>query len=227
VTVSVLVPYRGDDGGPRDRAWAYVRAWWAREHPSWDVVQGACPDGPWVKAHAVGDALCRVTGDILVVADADVVCQGAGPAVAAVQRGAAWAVPHRGVYRLTQPATDAVLNGGPLPSLEQRLARGVVSESYTGVMGGGMVVLRRDAYGRVPLDPRYVNWGQEDLSWGIALTVTLGPPARLHYPLWHLWHPPQQRDSRAVGSAAGQALYERYRAAATPSRMRALLDEIG
>jgi hypothetical protein len=225
MAVSVLIPYRGD-GAHRDAAYAYVRAWWARQYPHWQVVDGACPDVPWVKALAVEDALTRAGGDVLVVADADVVCDGAGPAVGAVQAGAPWAMPHRGVYRLTEAATARVLAGGPLPDLRARLERGTVTEQYVGVMGGGMTVLTRAAYGRVPLDPRFRGWSGEDLSHGVALTVTLGPPARLPFALWHLHHPPQPRETRARGSAESWALWERYRAAATPMRMRALLDEI-
>jgi hypothetical protein len=225
VTVSVLIPFRGD-GGHRDAAYGYVRAWWARQYPNWQVVDGACPGGSWVKALAVADALTRADGDILVIADADVVCDGAGPAVGAVQAGAPWAMPHRGVYRLTEAATARVLAGGSLPDLRERLERGTVAEQYAGVMGGGMTVLTRAAYERVPLDPRFRGWSGEDLGHGVALTVTLGPPARLHLPMWHLFHPHQPRESRSRGSAESWALWERYRAAATPLRMRALLDEI-
>lgn len=75
-TVSVVVPYRPDRGF-RDAAWAYVRRWWATTHPDWRVVTGDAPHGgPWVKALAVADALPRATGDLLVIADADVVCDG-------------------------------------------------------------------------------------------------------------------------------------------------------
>lgn len=224
MTVSVLVPYRADNG-PRDRAWAYVRARWKHTYPGWQVVEGNCPDGPWVKALAVADALTRADGDILVIADADVVVERVDAAVVAVQQGSPWAIPHRGVYRLTPAATDAVLAGGPLPSLMGRLGPDVVQRSYTGITGGGMVVLPRALYRRVPLDPRFAGWGGEDLSWGTALQVTSGPPWRGAGPLWHLWHPPQPRAS-AVGSPEAQALHGRYRAAATPSRMWALLAEI-
>lgn len=250
-TVSVLVPWRASP--EREPLWAYVRAWWAKNHPDWQVVAGACPDGPWVKALAVGDALTRADGDILCVADADVLTPGVGDAVAAVVAGAPWAIPHRRVYRLTPEATTAVLAGGPLPDpVGGRRARiqpgrrpstlivnaGPVRESHDGLIGGGMVVLTRDLYDRVPLDPRFLGWGQEDSSWGLALlAVAPGPPhPRTHHPqppywgrepLWHLHHPPQPRlgKSRAVGSMEGLALYHRYRDAVTPDAMASLLAE--
>lgn len=225
MNVSVLVPYR-PDSPERDAAWAYVRQWWEREHPDWQIITGACPDGPWVKAEAVADALSRADGDLLVLADADVICHGVGAAVDAVRRGAPWAVPHRGVHRLAAAATTSVLAGGPLPDPGARPNRGVTVESYTGVAGGGLTALPRAAYERVPLDPRFLGWGSEDLAWSHALLVTYGGPWRGVAPLVHLWHPPASRMTRAVGSAESLRLLHRYRASPTPDRIAALLAEI-
>lgn len=222
--VSVIVPYR-PDGGHRDRAWQWVRRWWAIEHPDWQVITGTCPDGPWVKALAVGDALTRADGDILVIADADVFTEGARMAVDAVRNGAPWAVPHGLVCRLSESATAAVL-GGAMPGTA---LGGYARKPYTGIEGGGMTVLPRDLYERVPLDSRFENWGQEDESHGLSLTTVAGRRWRGTAPLWHLHHEPQARLNRHVGSAAGRALHVRYQYAAQdgPAAMRALLAEIG
>lgn len=70
--------------------------------------------------------------------------------------------------------------------------------------------------------------GQEDESWGTALETLHGPPWRPidHAPLWHLFHPPQQRASRRWGSLEHRALYRRYQQAKDdPEAMRALLAE--
>lgn len=244
-TVSVLVPYRGDDGGPRDRAWEYVRRWWEDSCPGWQIKQGACQPGPWVKASAVAEALARSDGDILVCADSDVLCDGVKAAVEAVQSGAArWAVPHRRVYRLTPAATERVLAGEPMPepapggparpaarsAHQRRRSREWRAPDFagihTGAVGGGLTVLPRALYEEIPLDPRYAGWGQEDTSWGDALTVLAGKPWRGEAPLYHLYHPPQERLSRTIGSLDGIALRRRYRAAMSdPEAMRALLAE--
>lgn len=218
VTVSVVVPWR-PDGGPRDSAWEYLAWRWRRTHPNWQVVTGTAPDGPWCKAAAVAEALPRATGEVLIVADADVWCPGVTQAVDAVANGAGWAVPHGLVHRLTPDATMAVLAGGPLLGP-------VVQFPYRGYPGGGMTVLTRETYEQVPLDPRFAGWGQEDESWALALTCLTGAPWRGDAPLWHLWHPPQDRTSRRWGSDASRALWARYcQAAADPDAMRALLAE--
>lgn len=218
LTVSVVVPWR-PDGGHRDAAWQYLAWRWTRTHPHWQIVTGAAPDGPWCKAAAVAAALPGATGDVLVIADADVWCDGVDQAVSAVANGAGWAVPHDLVHRLTEDATAAVRAGGPLrgPSVER---------PYRGYAGGGMTVLDRETYQQVPLDPRFAGWGQEDEAWALALGCLAGAAWRGSAPLWHLWHPPQARTSRRWGSDASRALWARYRIAATdPAAMRVLLDE--
>ena len=224
MTVSVLVPFRGD-GGHRDAAWRWVASWWAGRHPGWQVVAGSGPDGPWCKALAVADALSRADADVLVVADADVVTDGVAEAVAAVEGGAPWAVPHGWVPRLWEAATRLVYSGVPWQQAEQvgGLHRGI----YQGVAGGGMAVLRRADYQRCPLDPRFAGWGQEDDSWYLALLTLVGKPVRWTEPLVHLWHEPAGRLNQHVGSAESHALHVRYQYAAKAGReaMAALVAE--
>lgn len=248
MTVSVLIPYRPDPTGHRAAALAHVERWWAEQHPSWQVLRGACQDGPWVKAAAVAAALCRAEGDVLVVADADVIPPGAGSVVELVARGGAgWAMPHQRVHRLTEATTALIVRGAALPDPALSPGRGVrtpptsrpVEQLHTGVAGGGCVVLPRALYERAPLDPRFAGWGQEDASWGRALTVLAGPPWRQPEPLWHLWHPPARRLSpgerpgpdeytrlsRSVGSVEGRDLWRRYRAASTVEAITTILGE--
>lgn len=220
-TVSVLVPWR-PDGADRDRVWEWLQAWWART--GWEVVTGECPPGPWVKALAVEDALSKASGDVLVVADADVIVPAIGQAVDAVLAGHAWAVPHRVVHRLSRQGTSAVLRGGAITgqALEQR--------PYVGMLGGGCVVLRRETYVACPLDRRFQGWGQEDQSWGVALGSLCGrpwQPAGQQEPLFHLWHAPQDRVSRSTGTLEGRRLALEYTAAADGNRMAEYLAGLG
>lgn len=217
MTVSVLVPWRAD-GAYRDAAWTWVRRWWADRHPGWQVVEGRCPPGPWRKALAVADALTRADGDVLVVADADVVCDGVQAAVDAVVDGTPWAVPHLLVHRLSEAATAAVLDSADLAVAARA---GLDRKPYRGVEGGGIVVLRRATYRRAPLDPRFETWGQDDESWALALSVLAGRRWRGSADLWHLWHPPAPRLNRHVGNASGRALHVRYQYAANTRPARA------
>lgn len=220
MNVDVIIPV--SEVVDEDRANAFMFVQSELHGFPWAVHVGVTGD-PWCKARAVQNGLSGATGDVVVVHDADVWCDGLTAAVQAVKDGAAWAIPHRQVYRLHQSATRAVYETGDLPSDP----RGKLAETaYVGHPGGGIVVLRRDVIDRCPLDPRFVGWGQEDDSWARALEVLHGAPWRGRSPLWHLWHEPQPRMTRRFGSTASKELWDRYKSANTPHAMRALMAEL-
>ncbi|MDG4792013.1 NTP transferase domain-containing protein [Micromonospora sp. WMMD1102] len=217
--VSVLVPYRGD-GGSRDAAWAWVSRRWQAVYPNWELVVGVCPDGPWRKGAAIRDAASRAAGDVLVVADADCWCDGVAEAVQAAYDGAGWAIPHHNVHRLTESATARILAGGELHGNTTR-------RPYRGFAGGGMFALRRETLAKVPVDPRFATWGQEDEAAALALGCLAGQPYRGVAPLWHLYHDPAPRLTNYAGSHESLELLKRYKQAArSPKAMRALLAEV-
>jgi hypothetical protein len=222
----VAIPWRETDPHRVAALQWVARQWESVGHTG--IMLGASGIEDWCKALAVENAIRDQPGDILVVSDADAWSPGVVEAIQHVRDGAAWAVPHYKVYRLNQDATAEVLAGRephedmPLDPFRPDLP----GFAYAGVLGGGIVVLRREVYEDCPLDPRFRGWGQEDESLGLALTCLHGPPVRLDHPLWHLWHPPQQRKTRGVGSDEGMALYKRYsRAKRRPEQMRALIEE--
>lgn len=220
MTVQVVVPFN-PGVEDRDRNWAWLRARWETRHPDWPIVEAAC-ERPWAKGVALAEAVARSTADILVVIDADLWCDSAAEAVEAVAAGEPWAIPHRLVHRLNPRATNAVLAGGDFISKPQTW----VQKPYIGVEGGGAVVLPRQTALDIPIDPRFVGWGGEDISWGWALRTLAGPPTRMAGDLWHLYHQPQTRRSRRRGSHASELLAGRYRQALNdPVAMRALIAE--
>jgi hypothetical protein len=219
VTVEVVIPWAG--GCPhRERALDWVLGQYAAAHPGWAVTVAEGPE-QWVKADAVMPAVEASGADIVVVADADVLCDGIERAVYAIACGEAnWGMPHLLVHRLDETGTDRVLADEPWERqpLDQR--------PYRGVWGGGLVVARRETLLEAPFDHRYVGWGQEDQSVALALDCLAGRGWRGTADLIHLFHPPQARVSRARGSEEGWALYRRYcKARNDPAAMRALVEE--
>lgn len=208
---SVVVP-RAGDCPHRSRAWEWLSA----QYEGFEVVEGYGDPNLWCKAEAVGDGLSRASGDLLVIADADVWSDHLRDAVDAVESGdAEWAAPHRRVRRLTQTGTGQFVRG------ERENA--LTSEEHQAVVGGGIVVLSRDLYERCPLDPRFVGWGGEDQAWGYALRTFGGVPWLGRQPLWHLWHPPQERMTRKVGNVANDQLRGRYAGAKLSKRRMSIL----
>lgn len=231
--VQVAVPWYGRDPH-REAALGWVaRKWGEAGYAPTLGIPSTDPDAPWCKALAVRNAIGDSKSPIVVVADADVFSDGIHEAIARVRAGAPWAIPHHLLYRLSPKSTEAVLAGAePYVGMEldpdEPTARrpGRLNEGYPGRPGGGIVVLRRDVYDDCPLDPRFIGWGHEDDAWALALNRLHGGPCRLGAPMWHLWHPPQQRLSRGFGSAESELLFRRYaNARKNPDRMRALIDE--
>lgn len=219
MTATVIIPFASDDPWRR-RARDHVIEWW--NGGGFDVIEGHC-DEPWRKAVAVTAALRRATADVLIIADADVMVGdpfAVDDAVAAVAGGAAWAMPHGKVHRLDRAATEDVYDLGTWPGH----TAGRAQRPYRGWPGGGIVVVTRETWERIPMDPRFAGWGGEDESWAAALDTLAGPCSRFDAALFHLWHPPQARLSRRWGSREARALTGRYRAArANPPVMEALV----
>jgi len=218
LSVAVLIPWRGGDPD-RETALAWVVDRYRDCFPEWDLRICDAPDGPWSKAAAINPAVAESDAEVIVVADADVWCDGVERAVYAVVCGSAWAMPHLQVRRLSPTGTEAVFAGADWEGQEsERL--------HDGVWGGGIVVGRRDVFLSAPLDPRFTNWGQEDVSWSLALYCLHGPGWRGRAPLLHLWHTPEPRLDRQKGSNEGWQLRLRYgRARKDPAKMRALIEE--
>lgn len=205
MTVAVVVPYRPSGCSWRTKAWGYIREHYATNHPGWEILTGSC-DGEWSKGAAVMDAVARTQADVLVVADADsyVDPQTLREAVQATHSHQ-WAVPHSHVHRLDYRATHRRYSTAP---------DGHVSYDrppYRRVIGGGIMVITRDAYLACPIDPRFLGWGGEDVSWGWALPRVCGKPWLGQANLWHLWHP-TARTSEA-GTPESNQLAIRWRRA--------------
>lgn len=229
MAVSVIIPWRPSPD--RVPLWTFLRPWW--ESRGWQIVEGTCPDGPWRKGLAVANGVSRATGDILVIADADVWCDGVDEAVHHVSTGHPWAVPHLMVHRLTKAATNRMLVGIQRPFATD--GPDLERPPYAGQRAGGIVVMHHTVWDHAPLDPRFADWGQEDEAWNLALTVLAGEPwrpldGRPTSNLWHLWHEPQPRLLPGLGSDDSLALFKRYQqasiAADPRAAMAALLAEV-
>ncbi len=211
MTVALVVPFASTDPH-RLRAWDWIRDRYQRTQPDWEIVTGTT-GLPWSKARAVADALTRTDADLLVIADSDCWVHETADFVTRVESGELeWAAPHHKIVRLNQEATGRVYRDGLPEQMPHR--RELTERVYDGVVGGGIVIVPRDLYTRVPLDPRFVGWGGEDESWGRALLTMTSRRVRGRHPLWHCWHPTAERLNRKIGSTENAALTERYRVAA-------------
>lgn len=211
---ALLVPFRFGDDPARDRAWRYVRDYYRCVHPRFEVYVGTCAQRePWSKGAAVAQAFKRSREEVVIVADADVVVP-AGRLVECVEAvhygDVPWAQPHARVYRLSA-TMSAVTMRGPLPMIKELSADRLERRMHVGPRGGGIVVCSRDAFEAVRgIDPRFIGWGGEDISFARALDTLCGPGLHLDAAMWHLWHPRAERRHRNRASEANEALANRY-----------------
>lgn len=222
-SVSVIIPFWGDD---LDRLAALQ--WVSLKLQSLDfsvVVAQPSNEGPFSKGAVLWPAIRRSDADIFVLHDADVYCNGLSEAIDAVSSGqAVWARPHDRVWRLSEASSGLFrASDDQIPHLASLK---ILRSPYRGITGGGIVVLRREVALNIPIDPRFVGWGQEDMAFGEALWCLSAAPWIGLAPLIHFWHEPEARLNPKWGSLENRKLYERYhRAIADPSQMQALVAE--
>lgn len=227
---ALLVPFRFDEDSARDRAWRYVRSYYQHTHSGMTVTVGTChPKEPWSKGVAVRRAFDRTKDDVLVVADADVLVPPdcLAECVETVQAGTPWAQPHGRVYRLSHVQSAHAMES-LTPRISELSTEALERRSHACVPGGGIVVVSRDAFETVRgIDPRFVGWGGDDISFARALDTLCGEGVHLAGAMWHLWHPraPRRRGNRA--SEASEELAARYlRASGNVADMNVLVGEV-
>lgn len=212
----VCVPWRGGNEH-RERCWRLVRDRW--DELGLEIFTGDVP-GPFNRS-AARNAAARDAGawDVAIFVDADTLGEQA-VVTAALERAATTGrivVPHDEYLGLSAGGTADVLAGrrAGWSRVTKRIERAPL----------GVLVVPRSAWDTLGgFDERFVDWGGEDVAFGIAARTLVGID-RLAGRIWHLWHPmdPTKRDYVRAG---GTDLRNRYSAAAKdPDLMRALLAE--
>ena len=182
-------------------------------HPKWPILTGCDTflDG-WSKGAAVNRLVRRTSSQGLIVHDADVLVapQALRSSALAVVAGAPWAMPHGTVYRLSRRGTMRFLQADLMDTAQA--GAHVERAPHPAPPGGGITVLSRAAYDLTGgIDPRFVGWGGEDISWARALDTLVGPGVRGDAPLWHLWHQPDPTRLRGGRAQRGnEILASRY-----------------
>ena len=221
MTVSVLVPYQPDDEY-RDRAWAFNRARWEAMDVELVIGEGQGVAGSFQQSRAINAAARRATGDVFVIADADVALEPAWvtDAVELVRCGVPWVLPRR--YRqLTERSTLTVLTGDPLDPIPPNLPAVWVGD---GISWTGGIVLLREAFEAVGgYEERFGGWGANDICFAMALDTLWGQHRRLEGDATHLWHARTGLD--AQGSASATLMRRYIEAHRDVPAMRELLGE--
>jgi hypothetical protein len=160
---------------------------------------------PFSKSVAVNDAARKAKGDVFVIVDADGYVSADAVLHCATQIRKAiskkqrlWYVPYRQFYRLTEDATNRILESNPndpyvctTPPPEQCTLDTDPSGSQHGHWYGAMIqIMPREAFNEIGgWDPRFRGWGGEDHAAMRALDTLYWRHKTMPIQVLHMWHP--------------------------------------
>jgi hypothetical protein len=213
--ISILVPFHSSDANnQRAKNWKWLYKYWRKQLPGAEIIVGVDAEAgingkPFSKSCAVNNAVSRASGDIFVIVDAD----GYVPISTIIEcaeeirkarklKKKLWFVPYRNFYRLTEAASQNVLQSDPAhpylfgkkPSEDDVLNMA----DFTGTSGsaighwyGALIQLMPcEAFEAVGgWDPRFRGWGGEDSSAMRAMDTLYWPHKTIPGPVFHIWHP--------------------------------------
>lgn len=208
--VAILVPRR-TGMTDRDRLWAFCRTWWANDFPEWEIHEGAGPDGPFCRSHAINEAAGKAGDwDVAVIIDADVLCDPQAVRAAvdlAVATNGPTLAYHRRVL-LSRESTERVMGGfrGDWDGLARE------TKDRFDACSSAVVVTRSlwDAVGG--FDERFIGWGWEDVAFRCATETVSGRElVKIASTCWHLHHIVSSGNNRKESTfQANKALGARY-----------------
>lgn len=203
--ISLLVPFNSKEE-IRIRTWEWLKEYWKHELPGVQIVIGHdhAEDLPFSKTTAVNDAAQRADGDIFVILDSDGYLPGSVIHHCAEEIREArkndfplWFVPYRNFFRLNQETSTKVLESSPedplrplCPPPPEQIDRIEVKSSHGHWYGALIQIMPREAFELVGgMDPRFRNWGSEDISFMRAVDCLYGKHKTTKNCVFHLWHP--------------------------------------
>jgi hypothetical protein len=208
--ISLLIAYK-PDGGRRDFLWSLVQLRYAQLMPEVEMCVGTDESELFCKARALNQAARRANGDILVMADAEVIFE---PRlledIPRIIDRHPWVIPFSNAFRLNREGTDRFIEAG-LPEVFG--AKDTDIEYTRFVPGGYMNVMTRACFDQVGgLDERFKGYGFEDVAFALSLDTLCGPHHRMEGTIYHLWHPWAEFFHKNYEHSL--SLYRRYEAAA-------------
>lgn len=228
MAVSVIVPFRGDDGR-RSQVWEWISQRWAAVFPDWELCVADSFEDEFNRSEARNLAFAESDGDVLVIADADsfVTTHTLLTAVEAVEANPDyWFVAHSQYLMLNEDTTDHLLTQPESIQLPDMGWEGLVRPPFRS--DAGMLVMSRDAFVAAGgYDQRFKKWGLEDWAFKLAVDTMVSPAQRVNGSLLHFYHgPPKGDDFGASPPKENQELYNRYRSAkADPEAMLEIINE--
>ena len=185
--VSVILPISLNDK-PREHAFRWVKKYYEKMLPEVEVCVGISNEKPFSKARVINKAVEKSEGEILVIADADIIFDPSILKQCIKQLEThSWVIPYQEVLNLSPKSTQdliAIEPQWPLP-----IHIDTWSRPYGNQIKGGLNIVPRQHFETVGgFDERFVGWGGEDDAFAASLDYLCGSHKRMNFTLYHLWH---------------------------------------
>ncbi len=204
--ISIIIPFRPSDKYPRQkRNFEWVKRYWRCQLPGAEVIVGKDPERhkTFSKSVAINRAVRKSHGDVLVIVDADgyIAPEAVLHCAREIRRARSsdlklWFVPYRQFYRLTERASDKVIDSKPchphrFPCPPDPCDVQNTSGSGRGHWYGALIqIMPREAFMCFGgWDERFRGWGGEDHSAMRACDTMYWRHKTLPGCVFHLWHP--------------------------------------
>lgn len=198
--VVILVPRR-EGFRDRDILWAWVRDWWQRSLPEFEIFEGNHTDGQFNRSCAINRAAGLADWkqpkpwDVAIIIDSDIICD-----AERVRQGVALAIesgrmvlPFNVRYDLNEAGSKKVMGGyaGDWKPF--------IRHTYNNIVSCVNIVTRKlwDAVGG--FDEGFVGWGFEDNAFTASCrAMSGGPELRIPGDLWHMYHATAKEGKRGT-----------------------------
>ena len=253
--ISILIPFRASnkvEQRTNNLRWLY--RYWKEQFPRAEIIIGddkEC-DKPFSKSAAINNAALKAHGDVFVIVDADGFIDAESVQfcveeirLARIRKYKLWFVPYRHFYRLSEKASERLLNSDPKnPEYTAVLSSDDIindTPSDAGHWYGALIhIVPREAFEEVGgWDERFRGWGGEDYAAMQAIDTLYAHHKTTPNNALHIWHPmignngierivswKERLWEGQTDSSINQELGWRYNAAyGKPRIMRKLVDE--
>lgn len=227
--ISIVIPFR-PASQQRQEIFDFVLTRYTGYWPEAELIIADSEDDEFSRGASINRGVERAEGDIIVLADADTICNPRALEQATYMCAVSkrWVLPYgtTGYYNLDPFFSEEVLARDALAEIspdDENFGYVHRIESWS-----GLLVMTKEAFNAVNgFDERFQGWGYEDNAFRLAMDVLWGPYLRVEDEnVFHIYH--DVPEDGAFNSPNLQKnrdrYYNKYMKARTPDQMKRLVE---